>query len=1545
MLKLGPFSKLRNKLILCFLILTLLLLIGMSAINYVIGKAALKKQILSELEDVASGTIDRISQAMHASYHDVQQWAELDVVKEAFTQGSTERASRFFRNLTANNKLYRAVVLFDSEGKLIASSHPALMARSKDDKQKEFDQKYLETGKDGEPVRVRDFRYSGLVGDYTVSVSSLVKDEKRKPMGIVILCLDCAMIQKFAMENQIRAGGNRTGMLLGGDGNTIMAHQDASLLGKKLQEVFQINSSGLPFKDGIRGSGQMKAKDGTKSMAFHRLQDLPGHKPFAWTFLVLADSKTLLTSIHSLRDKLALSVIVFVGLAWIAIYLLARGTFRESEETLRQSEEKYRTIIENIQDGYFENDLAGKFTFINDAICKHLGYTREELIGMDYRRYTEEESAKRLVQKYTGLVKTGQPVEPFEAEYIRKDGAQLFAEISVSLIKDAAGKPIGFRGISRDTTERKKAEDALKKSEERYRNMLDSIQDGYSEIDLAGNFTFVNNMTCKHLGYTKEELIGMNYNKYASGESAKRIKELFTEAYKTKKPLLEVLDYELIRKDGTTGVYELSASLIRDEKGNVIGFRQTSRDITERKKTEEALKKSEEKYRTILESMSEGFYELDLAGNFTFVNESVCRVLGYTKNELIGMNNRQYTDKANAKRLFEAFNKVYRTGESSRGVDYEAIRKDGAKGYFDISISLRKDSSGKPIGFRGVMQDVTERRQAEVTLRQSEERYRNILGSIQDGYSEIDLGGNFTFVNDATCRHLGYTEEELIGMNYHEYTSEENAKKIKKLFTEVYRTGKPIDATEQELTRKDRTTATYELSVSPIRNAEGNAVGFRQTSRDITQRKKSEEALRQSEERYRTILENMVEGFFEVDLAGKFIFVNDAECRNLGYSSKEEMIGMDNRQYTDQENGKKLFQSFNQVYKTGEPLKGLVYEFIKKDRTKAFNELSVSLIRDSEGKPIGFRGNARDITDRKKVEDALKRSEERYRNILESIDEAIYEVDLAGNFTFVNEAATRIFGSSKEELVGMNNRQYTDKENAKKLFESFNEVYRTGEPGRECGYEVARKDGTKRYVETSASLKRDPSGKPIGFRGVARDITNLKRAAEDLLREKQAVQKLAEEREVVANIGRIISSRLEVQKVYKYFAEEVRKIIPFDRISIDIIHPEKTGFSTAYALGKGAEGIRSEDIIPLAGSTTEEVMRTRSSLLLQTEGMGDAGNRFSEFSHTLQAGFSSLMVIPLVSQNQVMGTLNLLSSKVNAYTKANVSLAENIGTQIAGTIASAQMYEEMKRMVGHIHNANLQISTASSQIRAASEEQATGAAEQSSGVSEVTTTIEELNTTATRIAKNAEIVARLAGDTLAGVQEINVKVNDTARKILALGEKSQSIGNITKLIDDIADQTNLLALNAAIEAARAGEVGRGFAVVAQEVRKLAERSSESTEEIRQIINEIQGETNATIMSIEGSTNWVKKGLEMIEETAKSAKEISIATQQQKFASEQVVQAMREIDSVTKQFVSSTRQAAASAAQLNTLSEELKRAIADVKSEAGETGKTKDLKYA
>jgi PAS domain S-box-containing protein len=141
----------------------------------------------------------------------------------------------------------------------------------------------------------------------------------------------------------------------------------------------------------------------------------------------------------------------------------------------------------------------------------------------------------------------------------------------------------------------------------------------------------------------------------------------------------------------------------------------------ERRRAEEALRQSEEKYRTILENIEDGYYEVDLAGNITFFNDSICRISGRTKEELMGMNNLEYTDPENAKKLFQTFNQVYRTGEPRRALDWEIIRKDGTKRCMEASISLQKDSSGNPIGFRGIVRDITERKRAEEVLKEKTE--------------------------------------------------------------------------------------------------------------------------------------------------------------------------------------------------------------------------------------------------------------------------------------------------------------------------------------------------------------------------------------------------------------------------------------------------------------------------------------------------------------------------------------------------------------------------------------------------------------------------------------------------------------------------------------------------------------------------------------------------------------------------------------------------------------------------------------------------------
>ncbi len=288
------------------------------------------------------------------------------------------------------------------------------------------------------------------------------------------------------------------------------------------------------------------------------------------------------------------------------------------------------------------------------------------------------------------------------------------------------------------------------------------------------------------------------------------------------------------------------------------------------------------------------------------------------------------------------------------------------------------------------------------------------------------------------------------------------------------------------------------------------------------------------------------------------------------------------------------------------------------------------------------------------------------------------------------------------------------------------------------------------------------------------------------------------------------------------------------------------------------------------------------------------------------------------------------------------------------------MTKSLSSLVIQLRNAALQITSSSGEILSASEQQSSGSSEQAASVAQTTATVEELAATSKNIAYTSDSLVKKAESTLEvtregekairetiqGMSEIKEKTQESAKNILALGEKSQRIGRVIEIIDDIADQTNLLALNAAIEAARAGEAGKGFAVVAVEVKKLAENVVMSTKQVKEVISEIQSSTNKSIMVTEEGIKGVERGvilshkagrvleeiLEMIKESNVSAKQIGLATQQQRSATDQVAVAMKQIAEVSNQSVLSSRQVTSATRQLGLLAEKLKDMVGKFKIE-------------
>ncbi len=297
-------------------------------------------------------------------------------------------------------------------------------------------------------------------------------------------------------------------------------------------------------------------------------------------------------------------------------------------------------------------------------------------------------------------------------------------------------------------------------------------------------------------------------------------------------------------------------------------------------------------------------------------------------------------------------------------------------GALNLAIRERDDALGM------AHERLADQMKAQRALQESERKHRELVDFLPVAVFECGFEGNVLSGNLAIREMFGFSQAEYEkGLNGFEMIHPDDRERAAKNLQALMRGDKKDPYSEYTALRKNGTAFPCAFFTSIILEKE-KPVGFRGAIIDLSSQKQAREALRQAEEKYRTIIEQMVEGYFELDLAGSYTFANDAECKIAG-CSREELIGMNNRQFQDEENAKKAYQVFNRIYKTGKTVKSLEVEIIRKDGTKGFNEISVSLRRDAEGRPIGFRGFTRDVTERRQVEEALQKSEANYRQLFD----------------------------------------------------------------------------------------------------------------------------------------------------------------------------------------------------------------------------------------------------------------------------------------------------------------------------------------------------------------------------------------------------------------------------------------------------------------------------------------------------------------------------------------------------------------------------------
>lgn len=808
---------------------------------------------------------------------------------------------------------------------------------------------------------------------------------------------------------------------------------------------------------------------------------------------------------------------------------------KEIEKALNVSHERLRKVVEVETVGVMFWDLTtGRMTDANTSLLKMLGFSRNELDAgeLTWQKLTPPEYIDISMEEIEKFYKTGR-IGPYEKEYYRKDGSRTWFLFAGSALGENAAVEFCV-----DISDRKKIENELRDREERLKLLSNNIPDGmvyqiYSDKDGSKKgFTYISDGVQHLHGITAEAAMQNPMLIYSQIAEEDRSRFMLLEAESVANMTAFRAEYRIVHPSGETRWLLTASSPRKLDNGDLI-WDGIEIDITVQKLKDRKLQTQQILIAEMGKLAKIGGWELDTTSGIASWTEETARIHGLNSDDNMNIDKAMSFYKPHSRVEIEsAIEKAIADG-TPYDLEIEIITAQGEEKWVQ-TIGQPVIENGKVVRLRGSFQDITERKLALEALRKSEEFNRRLLATIPDLVIRTDLDGKIVFVNDPGNKNsMLITKEELIGRNMLSFILEtdlERAVENTRLMFE-----KPLGVQEYKLKLDDERIFDFEVNGDVVRNAADNPVGMVYVVRNITERKLAEKALRDSEYFANAVANNTPALLYLWDVeSNRNIWSNnlhkeyfEAFSETGGNLSGEEVQGI-----VHPDDYAALYAKTLEMINNRE-ISACQLEIRHKtnDGWKWMNSISSVFKTDERGKATQILGALFDIDDRKRAEEVVKQSEERFRQVTETNQTVIWELDANGIYTYVSPVAEKIWGYKPEELVGIVS--YFDlhpKEGRQDFFEETMMLLKESGSFRDFPNQVQKPDGSIIWVSSNGRPVFDEQGNITGYRGSDQDITDRLLAEKELRKFKTISDQ--------ANYGTAITD-LEGKNLYvnDYFAK------------------------------------------------------------------------------------------------------------------------------------------------------------------------------------------------------------------------------------------------------------------------------------------------------------------------------------------------------------------------------------------------------------------------